>query len=132
MAVDRVLREAVSTPEKVIRANRWSAPVITPISILLLSLLCTGSLRAAGPTIVIYRVGDTGQNAAMSIKQSLETQGFPVVLIQGESVLEKHIEKAGAINRIPTALFLAFQYVPSEKDRRVLIAKTVAKRGEGP
>jgi hypothetical protein len=131
MAIVHILGEAVSVLKNTIRASRWYTSAIVPVSVVLFLSLSIGPLYAASPTIVIYRVGDTGQNEATTIKQSLETLGYPVVLVQGESVLEKHVDKVSAINRIPAGLFLAFEFVPSEKRRRVLVVKTVARKGEG-
>jgi hypothetical protein len=131
MAVERLLKRTdplVSNP-----VGRRYIPVFVLVAASLLAFFDTflTSVYGAGPAIVIYRVGNAGGNEAMSIKLALESKGFPVTLVQGESIIEKHVDKVGVINQSSAKLFLAFEYVPSEKSRAVVVAKTAAKKGEG-
>jgi hypothetical protein len=97
---------------------------------LLMAFLWFGAGYGAGPGIVLYRVGDSGQGAVAFIKQYLETKGYQVALYQGESVIEKHVEKANLINRSAARVFIAIEMTGGEK-RRVMVARTEAKKGDG-
>jgi hypothetical protein len=88
-------------------------------------------VHAAGPTIALYKVGDHGQDVVASISRALEAKGYPVILVQGEMTVEKHIEKANILNRSLAKLLIAFQFIPSDKSRRVTVVKTLSKKGEG-
>ena len=103
-----------------------AAGVIGLILLLLSSIAC----YAAGPGIAIYRVGNGGQQGVAFIKQYLETKGYQVSLYQGESVIEKHAEKASLINRSSAGLFLAIEMTVGEKFH-VMVARTVARKGDG-
>jgi hypothetical protein len=91
----------------------------------------TGPAVAGAPAVALYVVGDVGQYAGPTVKQHLEAKGYAVTLVQGEPAIEKHIEKIGVINRSSARVFLAFEFVPSEKVRLVTVVETRAKKGEG-
>jgi hypothetical protein len=97
---------------------------------LLLMFLSFAPGYGAGPGVVLYRVGDSGQEAVAFIKQHLETKGYQVTLYQGESVIEKHVEKANLINRSAARVFIAIEVTGGER-RRVMVARTEAKKGDG-
>jgi hypothetical protein len=100
------------------------------LAVLFLVILST-SVQAAGPTIALYRVGNSVQDIGSSVTRALETKGFSVMLIQGETTVERHVEKINIVNRSPAKIFLAFQFVPSEKIRRITVVKTLSKKGNG-
>jgi hypothetical protein len=97
---------------------------------LLMLFLSLAPGYGAGPGVVLYRVGDSGQEAVASIKQHLETKGYQVAVYQGESVIEKHVEKANLINRSAARVFVAIEVTGGER-RRVMVARTEAKKGDG-
>jgi hypothetical protein len=110
--------------------NRKLLFVLPVLTVLFLVILST-TVRAAGPAIVLYRVGDSGQDIVASVTRALEAKGFSVILIQGETTVERHVEKISIANRSPAKIFIAFQFVPSEKIRRVTVVKTLSKKGNG-
>ena len=103
---------------------------VTGLTALLILLLSFAVGYGAGPGVVLYRVGDSGQDAVAFIKQYLEGKGYQVALYQGESVIEKHVEKANVINRSAAKVFIAVEMTVGEK-RRVMVALTEAKKGDG-
>jgi hypothetical protein len=105
----------------------------TAVAGLLSLLLLLSSVQAvwpAGPGIVIYRVGDGGQEALTFVKQYLETKGYQVSLYQGESAIEKHVEKANVINRSGARLFLAIEATAGDTNH-VMVARTQTRKGDG-
>jgi hypothetical protein len=90
-----------------------------------------GVTHAAGSNnVVLYRMGEGGQEALSLLKQQLESRGYGVVVYQGEAVVEKHIEKVNRINRGPGNIFIALQMAMGENSN-VLVAAPDAKKGEG-
>ena len=85
---------------------------------------------AASRSVALYRVGERGQDACAFLKQYLEARGYQVALYQGESTIEKHVEKANLINRGAAKMCIAVARVLDEK-KRVLVARTEARKGEG-
>lgn len=109
------------------KAGKLPATVLFSLLLLFLSF---ASGYGAGPGVVLYRVGDSGQEAVAFVKQYLEAKGYQVALYQGESVIEKHVEKANLINRSAARVFIAIEMTGGEK-RRVMVARTEAKKGDG-
>jgi hypothetical protein len=105
---------------------------LAAIGIIGLALLSLFSITAygAGPVIALYRVGAGGQQGLTFVKQYLEAKGYQVSLYQGETTIEKHVEKASLINRSAAGLFLAIEMTIGEKFH-VMVARTEAKKGEG-
>ena len=56
-------------------------------------------LKPRGSTIVFYRIGDSGQEAWTLLKDYFEAKGYSVAVVQGETAIEKHVEKISRINR---------------------------------
>ncbi len=81
-------------------------------------------------SVVFYRIGEDAPQSWAFVKQYFEGKGFPVSFYQGESLLEKHIEKVNVINRSPGKIFLAVQLAKGDK-ARVTVAMTDAKKKEG-
>jgi hypothetical protein len=100
------------------------------IALLMLLISFATAGYGAGPGVALYRVGDSGQEAVAFVKQYLEAKGYQVALYQGESVIEKHVEKANLINRSAARVFIAVEMMVGEK-RRVMVARTEAKKGDG-
>jgi hypothetical protein len=96
----------------------------------LLVLMCGVQAHAAGHNIVFYRIGDSGQEAWTLLKVYFEGKGYGVTIVQGETVIEKHVEKVNRINRGPGGVFLAMELIPDELSR-VMVAESDAKGGEG-
>ena len=63
--------------------------------------------------------------------KALGFKGYTVEIIQGETEIDKHVEKAGKINRGGGAVLLAVEVIPSEKSRVMVAAATEAPKGEG-
>jgi hypothetical protein len=104
--------------------------ILSVLNILLLTVAST-TAHAASPTIAVYRVGNSGLDSGASAFRAFEAKGFSVILVQGETTIEKHVEKVNIVNRSPAKVFIAFQFVPSEKIRRITVAKTLSKKGNG-
>jgi hypothetical protein len=96
----------------------------------LLVLMCGVLAHAAGHNIVFYRIGDSGQEAWKLLKVCFEGKGYGVTIVQGETVIEKHVEKVNRINRGPGDIFLAMELIPDELSR-VMVAESDAKSGKG-
>jgi hypothetical protein len=94
------------------------------------TLLPTAYCYAAGPAIAFYGVGEHAQTVTAFLEQFLETKGYQVAIYQGESTIEKHVEKANTINRSATKVCIAVEMVPADK-KHVLVARTEARKGEG-
>ncbi len=97
------------------------------------SLLFPAGLGSpASRSVALYRVGGRGQgqDACAFLKQHLEARGYQVALYQGESTIEKHVEKANLINRGTAKICIAVGTVLDPK-KRVLVARTEARKGEG-
>jgi hypothetical protein len=86
--------------------------------------------RAAGNRIVFYRIGQSGQVAWTQLTQYFEGKGFSVTVVQGETVIERHVEKVSRINRGPGGVFLAMELIPGGRSR-VMVAESDAKKGKG-
>ena len=63
--------------------------------------------------------------------KALGFKGYTVEIIQGETEIDKHVEKADKINRGGGAVLLAVEVIPSEKSRVMVAAATEAPKGEG-
>lgn len=96
----------------------------------LLVLLLGAQAHAAGHNIVFYQIGESGQQAWTLLKAYFEGKGYGVTIVQGETVIEKHVEKINRINRGRGSIFLAMELIPAEKSR-VMVAESDAKSGEG-
>ena len=71
-----------------------------------------------------------GRRRGRSLRQYFESKGYGVTIVQGETVIEKHVEKVNRINRGPGSVFLAMEFIPAESSR-VMVAESDAKIGEG-
>jgi hypothetical protein len=100
------------------------------VLVVLLVLMVGVQAHAVGNRIVFYRIGESGQEAWTRLTQYFESKGYGVAIVQGESVIEKHVEKINRINRGPEGVFLAIELIPGEKSR-VMVAESDAKKGEG-
>ncbi len=96
----------------------------------LVVLMCGVQAHAAGHNIVFYRIGDSGQQAWMHLTQYFEGKDYGVTIVQGETVIEKHVEKVSRINRGPGGVFLAMELIPDGVSR-VMVAESDAKSGKG-
>jgi len=96
----------------------------------LLVLMCGVQAYAAGDRIVFYRIGESGREAWTRLTQYFEGKGYGVTVVQGELVIEKHVEKVNRINRGPGGVFLAMELIPDGKSH-VMVAESDAKGGEG-
>jgi hypothetical protein len=100
--------------------------------IVLTSMVLTlPSASGAGYVIALYKIGDAGPAVVQALSRALEAKGYPLMVIQGDAVIEGHVEKASAINRSAAQICIAFQFVPSDKVRRITVMKTLAKKGNG-
>ncbi len=100
------------------------------VLVMLLVLMLGVQAHAAGERIVFYRVGESGQQAWGLLKAYFEGKGYGVTIVQGETVIEKHVEKVNRINRGPGDVFLAMELIPTEVSR-VMVAESDARSGEG-
>jgi hypothetical protein len=88
------------------------------------------SARADGNGVAFYRIGEDSPQQWAFVKEYFEGKGYPVIIYQGETQVEKHIEKVDMINRSPARIFLAVQMVKGDATR-VMVAMTDAKKEEG-
>ncbi len=102
----------------------------TVLAVLLVLVLGVQAHAAGGRNIVFYRIGDGGQEAWTLLKVYFEGKGYGVTIVQGETVIEKHVEKVNRINRGPGSVFLAMELIPGEVSR-VMVAESDAGIGEG-
>jgi hypothetical protein len=89
------------------------------------------SASGAGYVIALYKIGDAGATVVPSLSRALEAKGFPLMVIQGDTAIEGHVEKASAINRSAANICIAFQFIPADKERRITVVKTQSKKGNG-
>ena len=102
----------------------------TAIALLLLVVFCAQA-QGAGKSIVFYRIGESGQQAWTLLKEYFEAKGYNVVVIQGDTEIEKHVDRINKINRgSGGSVFLAMELVPDEKSH-VMVAESDARMGEG-
>ncbi len=97
---------------------------------MLLVLLLSVEAHAGRHSIVFYRMGESGQQAWTLLREYFETKGYSVVVVRGETVIEKHVEKISKINRVRDGVFLAVEMTPDETSR-AMVAESDAKIGEG-
>jgi len=88
------------------------------------------SVLADGNGVVFYRIGEGSPQQWTFVKEYFEGRGYPVIIYQGETQVEKHIEKVDMINRSPAKILLAVQMVKGDVTR-VTVAMTDAKKEEG-
>ncbi len=96
----------------------------------LLLLISFGPACAGDIGIALYRIGDEGRDATAFVKRFLEMKGYQVDLYQGETTIEKHVEKANLINRGKARAFVAMEMTTGERGR-VIVAITEAKKADG-
>jgi hypothetical protein len=97
---------------------------------LVLLLLPVPIAHAADKGIVLCRIGEGAPAAWSSLKAYFEGKGYQVASYQGETTIERHVEKVNGLNRGPGAVFLAVELIPAARTY-VLVAMTDAKKGEG-
>jgi hypothetical protein len=100
------------------------------LSAVFLFLVLTVHAAAARQEIVLYRIGDGGQEAWTLLGPSLEAKGYAIDIVQGETDIDKHVEKVSKINRGSGKAFIAVEIVPAEKSR-VMVAEATERKGEG-
>ena len=61
--------------------------------------------------------------------KALGFKGYTVEVVQGETEIDKHVEKAGKINRGGGAVLLAVEVIPSEKSR--VMVRRLRRRPKG-
>ena len=103
---------------------------IKTVLAVLLALMLEAQAQAAGDRLVFYRIGESGQEAWTLLKVYFEGKGYGVTIVQGETVIEKHVEKVNRINRGSGGVFLAMELIPG-KSGRVMVAESDAKKVEG-
>ena len=64
---------------------------------ILFFLFLAAQASAAGQGIVLYKVGEGGQEMLADLGKALGFKGYTVEIIQGETEIDKHVEKAGKI-----------------------------------
>jgi hypothetical protein len=92
--------------------------------VLLLVTCCFGA-----DSLVVYQVGAREQQPWTVFKDFFKEKGYDVLFHQGETTLEKHLERTGKINRGPAKFLLAMELVFGE-DSSVLVAMTDQKGSE--
>ena len=86
--------------------------------------------HAAGDHLVFYRIGESGQEAWTLLQAYFDGKGYGTTIVQGETVIEKHVEKVNRINRGPGGVFLAMELRPGELSH-TMVAESDARIGEG-
>jgi len=92
--------------------------------VLVLATYCFGA-----DSLVVYQVGAKEQQPWTVFKDFFKEKGYDVLFHQGETTLEKHLERIGKINRGPAKFLLAMELVFGE-DGSVLVAMTDQKGPE--
>ena len=92
--------------------------------VLVLATYCFGA-----DSLVVYQVGAKEQQPWTVFKDFFKEKGYDVLFHQGETTLEKHLERIGKINRVPAKFLLAMELVFGE-DGSVLVAMTDQKGSE--
>ena len=82
----------------------------------------------AGNNLIFYQVGERDVGVARTLKAYFEEKGFSVSVYQGETTIEKHVDRVKRINNERQAIFLAAQFVKSDKER-VLVGLTPERGG---
>lgn len=90
----------------------------------------TVQAAADGQGVVLYRIGEGGQEALDLLAKSLAAKSYIVDTVQGETDIDKHVEKVSRINRGAGAVFVALEIVPAEKSR-AMVAEAAVRKGEG-
>ncbi len=81
-------------------------------------------------TLAVYQMGAKEQVPWIVFKDVFKERGYDVLLLQGETRLEKHIEKMGKINRSQAKFLLAIELSYGE-EANLLVAMTDQKGAEG-
>jgi hypothetical protein len=81
-------------------------------------------------SFAVYQVGAKEQQSWSLVRDFFKEKGYDVVFQQGETTLEKHLEKAARINRGTAKFLLALEFVSGD-DASVLVAMTDRKGAEG-
>ncbi len=82
-------------------------------------------------SLVVYQIGAREQPPWILLKDVFKEKGYDILSYQGETKLEKHLEKIGKINRSSARFFIAMEFLFSE-EAGVLVAMTDQKGAEGP
>ncbi len=96
------------------------------VLVLVLATCCFG-----GENLAVYQVGVKEQQPWVLFKDFFKEKGYDVFFYQGEMTLEKHLERAGKINRGPAKFLLVMELVYGEEGS-VLVAMTDQKKAESP
>ncbi len=89
-----------------------------------------GRASADASNVGFSRIGENVPEPWAFLKQCIEAKGYSMSTYQGETTLEKHVEKVNAINRTPAKIFLAVQLSKGERTS-AMVAMTDAKKKEG-
>ena len=82
----------------------------------------------AADSFVVYQVGVKDQQAWSLARDFFREKGYDVLFQQGETTLEKHLERMSKINRSPAKFLLAMEFVSGDDAASVLVAMTDRKR----
>jgi hypothetical protein len=95
-----------------------------------LAIVAVTALPSVGAdSFAAYQVNAKDQQYWSLVRDFFKEKGYDVLFQQGETVLEKHLEKMSKINRSPAKFLLAMEFVPGD-DAGVLIAMTDQKGTE--
>jgi hypothetical protein len=103
------------------------------LGFILVALVLFPACARAGASenaIVLYRIGEGGQEAWAVLRQRLTEAGFSFIVVQGETDIERHVEKVNRVNKPPWKAFLAIELLPGQKSG-VLVARSNAKKDDG-
>jgi len=80
-------------------------------------------------SFAVYQVSPKDQQPWLQVRDFFRAKGYEVLFQQGETMLEKHLEKMSRINRSSAKFLLAMEFVSGD-DEGVLVAMTDRKGTE--
>lgn len=98
--------------------------------LLLIALFASLAAPCSGEPLIVYRLGQDHPGWA-AIKEYFDSRGYPVTIYQGETTIEKHLERASRINRGPAGIFLAIEFATGQQPKAMVVAPAFEKRDEG-
>jgi len=98
--------------------------------LLLIALLTVLAAPCSGEPLILYRLGQDHPGWS-AIKEYFDSRGYPVTIYQGETTIEKHLERAGRINRGPAGIFLALEFASGQQPKAMVVAPAFEKRDAG-
>jgi hypothetical protein len=99
-------------------------------SISLAALFLAAQPCLAADSFVVYQVGAKEQQSWSLARDFFKEKGYDALFQQGETAIEKHLEKMGRINKSPAKFLLVLEFVPGDATG-VLVAMTDQKAAEG-